>query len=338
MAKATVRFLLHQGGGLRDVRFWNRNAIRILMYHDFPGGPEADASLRQQLEHINRYYHAVTMSDIARCIREGEPLPPNAIAVTVDDGGRDFLLNASSIFKAYKVPATLYVVSGVLDKLAWFWWDQVEWLLKSATLTAVALPLRPERGTVALDLETPQKREDAIAIAKEIYKVMGQEERNEAILKLQQKLQTELPSEPPPQMSPLSWCEVKQLAAEGFEIGAHTVTHPDMAQISDPDVLKYELEHCKTRIEEELQRPVRHFCFPYGTFRHFTKASVKAVGAAGFDTAVTAEWGFNTFQANPYLLRRIPMEPLTPVHYFQECLAGVHRRKSCPQAEAAFRD
>lgn len=320
------------------MRFFNRNAIRILMYHDFPGGPEMEESLSRQLEHINRHYHVITMNDISKCLHQGAPLPPNAVAVTIDDGGRDFLMNASAIFKSYKIPATLYVVSGVLDKLAWFWWDEVEWLLKATTLRAVVLPLRPERGSVALDLDTPMKREDAIYHAKEALKMLGQGERREALNKLQQMLQVELPVEPPPQMSPLSWCEVKQLAQEGFGIGAHTVTHPDMAQITDPAALRYELEHCQKRLEEELKKPIRHFCYPYGTFRHFTRQTVRGVGDCQYETAVTAEWGLNDRLANPLMLRRIAMEPTTPHHYFRECLAGVHRKKSCPQAEATFCD
>lgn len=320
------------------MRFWNRKAIRILMYHDFPGGAEMEDMLAQQLEHINRHYHVVTMTDIAQCLRNGASLPPNAVAVTVDDGGRDFLLNASSIFKAHKIPATLYVVSGVLDKLAWFWWDEVEWLLKATLVESVTLPLRPVRDTVTLNLTTDCQRENAIVLAKEALKVLQQDERRQVLDQLPGLLNVVLPEEPPPQMSPLSWCEVKQLAKEGFEIGAHTVTHPDMAQITDPEVLKYELEHCQFRLEAELARPIRHFCYPYGTFRHFTKQTVRGVADAKFDTAVTAEWGINDRHANPLILRRIAMEPQTPHHYFRECLAGVHQHKSSTSVEVSLGD
>src|SRR5579864_7816253 len=92
--KSMARILLHQAGWLRGIRFWNRNGFRILMYHDFPAVPGMQEALAKQCEHINRYYKVVTMSDIAKHLREGAPLAPNALAVTVDDGGRDFLFSA----------------------------------------------------------------------------------------------------------------------------------------------------------------------------------------------------------------------------------------------------
>ncbi len=299
------------------------------MYHDFPPLPGMEDSLTRQLEHINRNYHVVSMTDIANCIRRGTVLPPNTVAVTVDDGGRDFL-NASPIFKAHKVPATLYVVSGVLDKKAWFWWDEVEWMIKATGLREAVLHLRPERGIVSLDMKTPEMREQAITRTKEALKVMGEAERVEVLANIEHTLQVKLPVEPPPHMSPLNWQEVKHLASEGFEIGAHTVTHPDLARVQDPADLKYELGQCKRRLEEELKRPILHFCYPYGTFRHFTKDTVRAVSETPFETAVTAEWGLNSRDANPLTLRRIAMEPTTPEHYFKECLAGVHQQKSWP--------
>src|SRR5438094_716043 len=99
-SKAMARTLLHRAGGLSGARCWNRGAYRILMYHDFPAIPGLQEALAKQCAHIARHYELVSMTDIGRYLREGKPLPKNALAVTVDDGHRDFFLNGYPVFQA----------------------------------------------------------------------------------------------------------------------------------------------------------------------------------------------------------------------------------------------
>ncbi len=319
---------MHKGGGLHDVRFWNRDAFRILMYHDFPSYPGMQKALAKQFDHINRYYHAVTMTDIARHLTDGSPLPKNALAVTIDDGGRDFLLSAYPVFKAYKIPSTVYLVSGFLDKKLWLWWDQIELMINESRLTSFHLPLIPGASPTPFVIGTSEEREQAIEFIKEAMKKLREAERISILNKLPKLLDVELPKNPPPHMEPLDWSEVRYLSQNGVEIGAHTVTHPILSRITDPVELLVEIGDSKKRIEEELQQPVKHFCYPYGRWGLFDEKTVKAVEQCQFDTAVTAEWGFNVQGVHPLKLRRLAMEPKTPEHYFHEALAGAHPAKN----------
>jgi peptidoglycan/xylan/chitin deacetylase (PgdA/CDA1 family) len=63
---------------------------------------------------------------------------------------------------------------------------------------------------------------------------------------------------PPPSLDgtsdkykPLSWEEIKLLAAEGFEFAAHTITHPDLLILDDAN-LQYEVEKSKEELEIHL--------------------------------------------------------------------------------------
>ena len=76
--------------------------------------------------------------------------------------------------------------------------------------------------------------------------------------------------------------EVVELADGGVEIGAHTVSHPDLATL-DADRCHREVADGKHDLEALLGRPVRSFAYPY--FRSGGHA-VAAVRAAGFDSAV----------------------------------------------------
>jgi CelD/BcsL family acetyltransferase involved in cellulose biosynthesis len=58
-----------------------------------------------------------------------------------------------------------------------------------------------------------------------------------------------------PRMPNLTWDEVGEMAALGHEIGSHTVTHPDMALVSEEQARR-ELTESKKVIEDRLARPV----------------------------------------------------------------------------------
>ena len=323
-AKAAARVLLHQAGFLRGVRYWNRRKFRILMYHDFPSAPGLQEALAKQCAHIKRYYNVVSMTDIGRSLREGSQLPPNALAVTVDDGNRDFLLNAYPIFHAHQIPVTVFLISGFLDRKFWLWWDQVSYMVGLSRRPTLELCFRKGEPPVQFILETAEQRQQAGWTITDVMKEMSEPARMEALKSLPRLLEVELPSDPPPHLAPMQWSEVRELAKNGVEVGAHTVTHPILSRIADHAELVEEIERSKRRIEEELGRPVLHFNYPYGRWEDFNDETVKVVEQCRFQTAVTAEHGLNSRAANPFLLRRLSADPIMPEFYFQERLAGLH--------------
>jgi peptidoglycan/xylan/chitin deacetylase (PgdA/CDA1 family) len=77
--------------------------------------------------------------EVLKAEREIRPLgvlasdaPPNAAAVTFDDGYQDNLDNAAPALAAGGVPATLFVATGHVAEGRGFWWDEVERLLRTA--------------------------------------------------------------------------------------------------------------------------------------------------------------------------------------------------------------
>lgn len=49
----------------------------------------------------------------------------------------------------------------------------------------------------------------------------------------------------------ITWAEIKKFAANGHEFGSHTISHPRLAVLDEPNLL-YELEKCKEEIEQNL--------------------------------------------------------------------------------------
>src|SRR5688500_4333868 len=93
LGKIAARRLLHNAGLLKGIRYWNRNGVRILMYHDFPTRAGLQDALDKQCAHIRQHYEVISLTEIGNRLNSGKAFPKNALAVTVDDGNRDFLVN-----------------------------------------------------------------------------------------------------------------------------------------------------------------------------------------------------------------------------------------------------
>jgi peptidoglycan/xylan/chitin deacetylase (PgdA/CDA1 family) len=78
-----------------------------------------------------------------------------------------------------------------------------------------------------------------------------------------------------------SWDELGELAAAGWEIGAHTRTHPRLTTLDD-DRLTVELRGSREDCEQRLGRPCRSLAYPYGDV---DGRVVAATGAAGYEAA-----------------------------------------------------
>ncbi len=84
------------------------------------------------------------------------------------------------------------------------------------------------------------------------------------------------------ELTPQQW---QQIDHDGFEVAAHTRTHPDLKGVND---LESEIAGSKTDLEAMLGHPVRTFAFPYGSYNPNV---VRVVKASGFDVSVSTNGG-----------------------------------------------
>lgn len=91
---------------------------------------------------------------------------------------------------------------------------------------------------------------------------------------------------------------VRRLLRAGWELGSHTMTHPDLTTIG-PEELDEEVAGARDWLKREFHQPVGSFCYPAGKN---DDTVVAAVEAAGYVTATTVEPGL----AGPGDLLRLP--------------------------------
>lgn len=321
--RSAARMAFHRAGGLRLVRYLNREGLRILMYHRFLESSAGEAAaLDKQCAHLRKHYHLVSLTEVASRLQSGTPMPPNSLAITVDDGYRDFLATAFPVFSAYGIPVTVFLITDFLDRKLWLWWDQIRYIVSHAEAQSVAV-LLPSGQRLEVLLESLQRRNRAAFLLEEAGKQMTDKQRLEFLGNLTRSFRMTLPSELPEAYEPLRWQEVRQLARKGVDFGAHTKTHPVLSRLAQKEELVEEVEGSKRRIEEELETPVHHFCYPYGGPEDFNTEVVEQVRRAGFQTAVTTEVGLDFCGANPFALKRIGAELSMPDLYFRRRAAGL---------------
>jgi peptidoglycan/xylan/chitin deacetylase (PgdA/CDA1 family) len=106
----------------------------------------------------------------------------------------------------------------------------------------------------------------------------------------------------PDELRTMTWDDLRGLADRGIEIGAHTVSHPRLPFLPQPEVER-ELRESKERIEAEIGRPCRHVAYPYGEHDAHVR---RAAEAAGFEAAFgqdprPASW------SDRYQIPRVPV-------------------------------
>src|SRR5262249_53786783 len=120
----------------------------------------------------------------------------------------------------------------------------------------------------------------------------------------------------------MSWAQVRELAAEGVEIGAHSHSHPELDQLDDAR-LSWELGHGRDLLEMPTHALVRALAYPYGYSSRRVRAAVRA---AGYRCGAAVR----NLRASPsddlFMLPRLTIRRTTDQTTFAAALMGTHDR------------
>lgn len=98
----------------------------------------------------------------------------------------------------------------------------------------------------------------------------------------------------------VSWEDVDELRASGFELGAHTRTHPILTELP-PKKLDAEIAGSRADLAERLGAPPSAFAYPKGKWN---LAAAEATRRAGLSSALTVSAGRNGPATPLHALRR----------------------------------
>jgi peptidoglycan/xylan/chitin deacetylase (PgdA/CDA1 family) len=102
----------------------------------------------------------------------------------------------------------------------------------------------------------------------------------------------------------LSWREMREMSAEDFEFGAHTVNHPYLTRLNRHELLR-EIEESAACLTRRLGIRPATFAYPHGDVDDFVEQTVRA---AHFTLAYAAHPGVTTpGRTNPFRIPRIQL-------------------------------
>ena len=275
----------------------------ILMMHRFRAndgdGDDAGAGLghdpaqlRDLLAGLRRSKIAlVGVDDAVRAMRgdeAGQPFPRRSIAFTVDDGYADLVDRGAPVFAEFDCPVTGYVVPGVIDGHCWFWWDQIDWILRQSAVTSLSVQLQRQPITVTWsDAATRDAEQTRLA---ERLKTVEHHTLLQFVHELARAAEVAIDIPVPARYRLLNWDELRAAERRGMRFGAHSMTHPILSRCS-AEQSDFEIAESVKRVNEELANPSQVFCYPNGRDRDFGAREMASVQRAGLTAALSSEPG-----------------------------------------------
>lgn len=282
----------------------------ILMYHRIaedafdPWGLAVEqAQFAQQLDWLAANRTVMPLSEFARRQRDGR-LPPDAVALTFDDGYSVALKFALPLLERRGLSATMFLPAELIERGREFWWDELAQIVldfggRSLRLNGeqIAMSARNDRDHV-----WPPNRPPTTSRQK-LFHSLWVKLRTLPPAKLDaamDELRRQGPTNTRDAYRPLGPKELRA-ASSAIEFGSHALTHPSLPLL-DAKEKRREISDSYSRCKALTGKPPAAFAYPYGDF---DAESIGLVEQAGFVCACTTMAGFVGRRSHAFALPRL---------------------------------
>jgi peptidoglycan/xylan/chitin deacetylase (PgdA/CDA1 family) len=304
LRKAMAAYRRSQSGGRR---------ILIVSYHrvvsDFtgelqrsiPGLLISQETFRRHLEEAAAAdYEFASIGDAVDVMAGRRAAKRDLCVVTFDDGYRDVYRYAYPVLKQMGIPAITYLPTEFVGTDKRFNHDRLFHLVRRAQERR----FRPYFGTMpapALALLEPilSGQKTASAALDDFIGEHSTSVLTEVIDALEQQLGGGKDLVPE-QGDLMGWDEVRRMAADGFDFGAHTLGHTVLTH-EPPEVVEREILQSKQTVEREVGKPCVDFAYCNGWY---SDEIIRVLARNGFRSGVTTEDLPNRIGGDPFTLKR----------------------------------
>jgi peptidoglycan/xylan/chitin deacetylase (PgdA/CDA1 family) len=338
--------LLSRTGYLRRVA--RNGQLCIVTYHGVrPAGyVSSDATLdgslvtpdalRKQLRLLKSRYSVICPEQALDWLQFGRSLPERAVLLTCDDGLRNTLTEMLPILQEEELSCLLFVTGFSLKETPeMLWYEQLYLLLQKAPPGPIEIG-DPDLGIGTENLGNRQalwwmlvKR---LSRREHRGRVQFMQETRER-LNLREDWVNEHAQEPSQarRFLLLTLHELRQVASQGMTIGAHTLTHPFLAE-STAKCSHREITECRTALEGVLDSKVWALAYPFGNPGSLGVREIEyAKGAGYFAGFVNAGGGFGA-DLPPFALPRVHVTADMTLGEFHAHVSGFYRTMRNPEA------
>ena len=329
--------------GMRYFRGAAQKGLAVITYHGVlppgyrPMDPGFDGSLitaetfREQLHLLKKRYTIISPEEMLAWCR-GFDLPPRAALLTCDDG---FLNNLTEMLPILQDEGLrcLFFVTGAStgDKRTMLWYEELLLVFMRARAGNYKICDNGlEIGGVLGERE--QRRAQWWSAVKRLSQT-GAETRESFLraahsyFELQDTLEFYLETYPEARrhFCLLTRPELQQLAAAGMTIGAHTLTHPILANLP-PELAWSEIAESRARLEAAIGKNVWAFAYPFGDAGSVNSRVVAMTKQAGFDAAFLNIGGGLGSELPRHAIPRVHVNAGMGLAEFEAHLSGFYER------------
>jgi len=308
-----------------------RPEVLVLRYHriaNLSSDPHpvcvSPARFAEHLEILRKHRRVISLRQLVAALQNGH-VPSGAVVVTLDDGYADNLYQGKPLLERFDLPATVFVTTGHLRGRREFWWDEIGQILLQPGTLPERLSLAVDGAQYDWDLNDARhyRQEDFCRHQSWNLRVDHDPTPRHRLYRDLHRLLKPMPAGQQQKIlddlaawAGLSPCarethrfltpdEIIRLADGGLiAVGAHTVTHPILSQLSASSQ-RDEILGSKVQLEEILGSPVTSFAYPYGSQSDYTKETVAIIQEGGFDCACSTIAHGVSKQADRFELPRV---------------------------------
>ncbi len=270
-----------------------------------PGSRVFDPSLAVDSDSLDRIlgyirhreWEIINADQLHDRLVEGSPGRP-FVCITFDDGYADNLSIALPVFRRHQAPFCVNVTVGYIDRTTPAWWNALEDLILQRNEMEFCGSGHVER----INLATWEGK----LAAYYRFRAILHEDVDAGRPPLGNTWT--LNGVDPQALSDrffMTWAELQEFARDPLvRIGAHTLTHPSLKQLSE-NAAGDEIERSRAILKERLGIAVDHFAYPFGQSNNCGAREFRLVSELKFKTAVTTRW-CNIFPAHRDHLSSLP--------------------------------
>ncbi len=281
----------------------------ILAYHSIAENPPVTdhifgaslslATFEEHMKTLARRFHPVSLEDVLQFVSSGRQLPSLAVAVTFDDGFADNYEVALPVLTRYSIPASFYIMVNAVESGTLPWYCRVRFAFHATNKEE----WKDEMSGRAFRLDKPQERSAARSLAWDTGARLTGNVQRQFVESVEAALGIVPVNAPHGYM--MTWEQVRGLRKAGHIVGAHTLSHPNVAQVSK-DEARSEITESKRQLEEKVGGPIEHFSYPHPALSPcWSTQTVEITREAGFKSAVVTTPGPVLTGDEPLALKRV---------------------------------
>ena len=287
-------------------------------------------SLRQQLQLLKKRYHLIVPEEFLRWSDGQSSLPPRSILLTCDDALRNTLTEMVPILQELGLSCLFFATGASSDERPSMLWYEELYLMLLGANEPIALNL-PEVG-VSINKLAPDQRHSCWWDLVQKLSQFDLPTRRGSLNRVRDQLglsddwgarfaeNAALAS----RFLTLDRDGLRQLAASGMTIGAHSLSHPVLARA--PDGLAWqEISESRSVLEKALGRTVWAFGYPFGDSATVSKRDVQLAEQAGFRCAFMNTGGGFGAKIDRFTIPRVHVTADMTLPEFEAHVVGFYR-------------